>query len=249
MNALKSPDDPRDWVAESIYPAKSELDLPKELDLCKDLQPVRSQGRQGTCAAQTAACMKEWQEKKDVGLSEHFSPQFIYNNRENYPSGGMYGRDVMKILTNIGCCREIYFPYGVDKNKNTTSETAEKDAKNYKISSYATVNTIEGLKTALYKNGPCYISFPTYSDAGDTFWKPQHPTAERTGGHAVTVVGYNKKGFILRNSWGSDWANKGYVTFPYTDFGMQWEIWTTIDGNSPEPDDLLRNPCAKCIIS
>jgi C1A family cysteine protease len=245
MEALKSPDDSRDWIAESIYPAKDELNLPKELDLRKDLQPVRSQGKQGTCAAQTAACMKEWQEKKDVGLNEYFSPQFIYNNRGNYPNSGMHGRDVMKILKNIGCCREMYFPYGVDKDKNTTSPKAIKDAAKYKIKSYALVSTIDGLKKALYKNGPCYISFPTYPDAGDTFWKPKNPTDQRKGGHAVTVVGYNKKGFLLRNSWSSKWGNNGYVIFPYEDFGMQWEIWSTIDEKSSEPDDKLRGSCIK----
>ena len=36
MEALKSPDDSRDWIAESIYPSKDELNLPKELDLRKN---------------------------------------------------------------------------------------------------------------------------------------------------------------------------------------------------------------------
>ena len=36
---------------------------PESLDLTCDLPPIRNQGEQGTCAAQTAACMKEYQEK------------------------------------------------------------------------------------------------------------------------------------------------------------------------------------------
>ncbi len=30
------------------------------------------------------------------------------------------------------------------------------------------------------------------------------------GGHAVTIVGYNNKGFIFKNSWGKDWGDSGY---------------------------------------
>ena len=36
------------------------------------------------------------------------------------------------------------------------------------------------------------------------------------GGHAVMAVGYNWRTwrFIVRNSWGSGWGNKGYFTMP-----------------------------------
>jgi C1A family cysteine protease len=235
MNALPSPLDERDYIAESIYPSKKQLKLPKTLDLRKDLQPIRNQGSQGTCAAQVGSCIKEWQEKKDIKLNEYMSPQFIYNNRENYPNSGMYGRDVMKILKNKGCCREHKFLYGKYKNKNYTSLEAEEDAKNFKILAYARVTTIEGLKKALYKNGPCYISFPTY-DKTKNFWKQKKQDQKRLGGHAVTVVGYDKKGFILRNSWSVIWGDYGYTLYPYEDFGSHWEIWTTIDEKSKNID-------------
>jgi len=230
-----SPLDEKDWIAESIYLMRrkrdGEIDLPKELDLRKDLQPIRSQGGQGTCSAQTASCMKEWQEKKNINLNEYFSPQFIYNLRENYPNSGMYGRNTMQILQKIGCCREIHYPYETDKDKNTVSDKAKEYASNYKIKSYAQVKTIDGLKMALYKNGPCYISFPTYNNT-TTFWKPENNSQKMNGGHAVTVVGYNKEGFIIRNSWGMKWNNNGYTIYPYTQFGSHWEIWTTIDDES-----------------
>ncbi len=95
-----SPDDNRDWIAENIFPK-----LLKTADVCdlrKDLNTVRNQGKQGSCAAQTASCMKEWQEKQNIGYDNYMSPQFIYNNRENQNGVGMYGRDVMKILSKTG---------------------------------------------------------------------------------------------------------------------------------------------------
>ncbi len=35
------------------------------------------------------------------------------------------------------------------------------------------------------------------------------------GGHCVTIVGYNKNGFIIKNSWGISWADGGYATVSY----------------------------------
>ena len=45
------------------------------------------------------------------------------------------------------------------------------------------------------------------------------PNANETllGGHAVVCVGYNdnKKVWIMRNSWGINWGDKGYFYLPY----------------------------------
>ena len=105
----------------------------------------------------------------------------------------------------------------------------------YKAKSYAQVTTIEGLKTALYKNGPCPIFFPVYNYS-EEFWKKKNPYDEMLGGHAVTIISYDHEGFGIRNSWGKNWGNNGYTKYKYEDFGMHWEIWTTIDDESPVPD-------------
>ena len=110
-NTARSPDDSRDWTAESIY--DSRVSLPKYVDHRFKLQPIRNQGNQGSCAAQTASCMKEWQENKDIGFKNYMSPQYIYNNRSNQNSEGMFGRDVMKILSKKGCCFEKTYPYNI----------------------------------------------------------------------------------------------------------------------------------------
>lgn len=40
---------------------------------------------------------------------------------------------------------------------------------------------------------------------------------EAKDGHAVAIVGYDENGFLIKNSWGTDWGNKGYgwVSFDY----------------------------------
>ena len=225
---IRSTIDERDYIAESLMGTSPAL--PETYSLIDQLTPVRDQGEYNTCAAETASCIKEWEERKDVGYNGYMSPQFIYNNRANQPSEGMACRDVMDILYKKGICYESDYPY-------TTTSPISSDvytkAKNYVIKSYATVTTVDGLKQALYQNGPCLIAFPVYN-FGNRFWKivGNQPLL---GGHAVTVVGYDANGFTIRNSWGTSWNGTGYTNMPYEDWGCQWECWTTIDAKSVPP--------------
>ena len=254
---VPSPEDTRDYVADKILTPITTF--PGELDLRSELQPVRNQGAQGTCAAHVAACCKEWQEKKDIDLSEHLSPQFVYNLRENKYSEGMYGRDVMKILNKKGIVKEIDFEYGDLTQEARIPDEIMVKAENFRIKNYAKIDNINTLKTSLHQNGPCYIAFPCFN-YGERFWKKRQ-NDDRLGGHAVTVVGYNSEGFLIRNSWGKEWGNDGYCIYSYEDWGSHWEIWTTIDSKSeyikppnpdpppnPEPIPVSDRVCP-CVIS
>ena len=243
LTVTKSPEDSRDWIGESIFPA--ELSLPKILDYRKELQPIRNQGAQGSCAAQSSSCMKEWQERRDIELNTYMSPQFIYNNREN-EGEGMYGRDVMRILSKLGCCLEKDYEYGKVEDQEEIDDQLYEKALNFRIKAYAQIKTIDGCKKALFQNGPCLITFPVYNHS-TTMWKPEKINQKMSGGHAMTIVGYNKEGFIIRNSWGQGWGDNGYCIYPFDDFGMHWEIWTTIDDKSNEiPEITTKNKC--CIF-
>ena len=193
--------------------------------------PVRDQGSQGSCAAMAGAAMKEWQESVDVALSEYMSPQFIYNNREDVNIEGMYMRDLMSILLKLGDCRELTYAYGT-LSKIPTAAFAE--ALKYVIKGYAAVNTVAELKTALYLHGPCIMAVPVYN-FGDRMWV-KGPGEYLLGGHGLCVVGYddNAQHFIIRNSWADEWGDNGYCYFPYTDWGCQWEVWSTVDADSKD---------------
>jgi C1A family cysteine protease len=235
LGAIRSPHDDKDLIAEHIYPKIRDLTLPEELDLRPSLQKVRDQGSQSSCVAQASACMKEWQERKEVNLNTYMSPQFIYNNRHNYPSDGMILRDAMTILNTTGSCLETTYSYGTIETADKIKPEAFTEAAKYKIKQFARVGTIDALKTALYTNGPCIIAFPVYNFSSE-FWKQQKPTEKVDGGHCVAIVGYTKDAFIIRNSWGTDWGSKGYTYYPFSDFGLHWEIWTSIDDASPIPN-------------
>ena len=232
----KSKDDNRDIIWDKIYAST----IPSECSHIDDLLSVRHQGKQGTCFAQSAACMKEWQEKKDYGLSEYLSPQFFYNQRDYWNNGkqdgdneledyGMSGRDVMQILQKIGICTEREYPYGKIQKSNEIPAEIYESAKKNCIKSYARIDNLDGLKSSLYQNGPCLIAFPVYNYTTE-MWKPKD-NEKQMGGHAMVVVGYSDKEqhFIIRNSWGTSWGVNGYCYYKYEDWGAHWECWTTID--------------------
>jgi C1A family cysteine protease len=214
-------------MLETVYPES--VKLPTIWDLRNQMRAVRDQGYEGSCSAQTAAAMKEWQEFSDVGFKEHMSPWFVYQNREDLNQSGMYPRNTMEILHKIGIVPEAEYVYLTTK---PITEELKQNAGKFKIQGYAQVNTIDSLKKALFANGPCYIAFPVYNSAKMEFWKPQYTGQPMIGGHAVCVAGYLKDSFIIRNSWSSQWGDAGYTYYPFSQFGMHWEIWTTIDADS-----------------
>lgn len=232
LNALNSPEDKRDWNAETF--CNSEV-LPPIVDYRKKLLPIRDQGNQGACVAFSGACIKELQELKEDKLKHYFSPQFIYDLRPNYPNQGMAPRDLMNILKDFGCPIEDDYYY---ENGNTKSLRKNKKiidyARNFKIAGYARVNDLQTLKESIFKNGVCTISVIIYNVNNSTPWK-QINNQTSQGSHQMAIVGYNDidQYLIIRNSWGDAWGDKGYCYMPYKDFDTyKLECWTAIDADS-----------------
>ncbi len=230
-NIIPSCRDDRDLYVGNFL--KNNTKRPEILDYRKDMLPVRFQGEQGSCAAMSCAAMKEWQEKKNIGLNEYLSAQFFYNNRSNlYDTDrnndyGMMTRDVMKLLQRVGICLERNYRYGRIESRDRIPRVLYNEARQYVIKSYARVNTVEDLKQSLFENGPCLIAVPVYN-MGVRMWRKNN-NERLIGGHAMLICGYNDKGFIIRNSWGSGWGEGGYCIMPYEDFNLAYEYWTTVD--------------------
>ena len=122
--------------------------------------------------------------------------------------------------------------YGIRANKRVEGMTI-KEALVYlrkhglsgqKIDNYAKINSSEVIKHAIVMFGPVAAGLKCYS--GDTlnFWRKK---GQYLGGHCVTFVGYDKKGFIVRNSWGTQYGKGGYHTLPYDEFSSAcFEAWT-----------------------
>lgn len=107
----------------------------------------------------------------------------------------------------------------------TIKEAMDIAKKNKFITTYGKLQDIDSVKTVLVTQGPVILALPCYED-DLYFWRKM---GNLRGGHAVVLVGYNDKGFILKNSWGKSYGNGGYVLFPYEDFKFIREIWTVFN--------------------
>ncbi len=231
LGLLPTTYDSRDLIYDDIIAAdtnrRTSYSYPSSFE--HDMRKVRDQGSQGSCVGMSLAAMKEKQEQLDIGFNEYMSPQYIYNQRDGYPSSsGMNFREAFDIVKAGGVVPESYYPYGSTKSITSAMRTV---AKNYKIDSYASIRSIEALKDAIYNNGPAIIGVPCY-DSDARMWHPKSSSDRIEGYHAMTVVGYTTQGFKIRNSWGTSWNGDGHTFLSNGDFDEADSWWTSIDGDS-----------------
>ena len=123
---------------------------------------------------------------------------------------------------------DLYRIYNIRHNKGVEGMQIKEALKFLKkegdINGYAMIGSPESLKHALIANGPCIGGLPVCQMTTDDFWNG----GDFFDGHAISVVGYNQGSFIIRNSWGKGYGNRGYVEMPYTDFMKFFELWTIV---------------------
>jgi hypothetical protein len=65
---------------------------------------------------------------------------------------------------------------------------------------------------------------------GHPIWVIEHSDTP-LGGHAFLIAGYNDFGFLVQNSWGTEWGRKGYATLPYEDWlANGYDAWVARPG-------------------
>lgn len=182
--------------------------LPKKYSYRPFLSPVTNQGADPYCIPHSIACWLNWREnvKRGTKIDYHIKYADIYRAKKAVTIGeGMTYLDAFDYLRKKG---------------------VKTDKGIMKISEVGFIPSEQFLKPAIIANGPCFGALPVYNSESDEFWKKNGGKIE--GWHAVTIVGWNEQGYIIRNSWGVSFADKGYVTLPYSDFYNFREIWTIL---------------------
>ena len=218
--------------------------LPPSVDLRGQCPPVYDQGQLGSCTANGIGAAMQFDRMKQQ-LKPDFIPSrlFIYYNErvmENTVASdsGAAIRDGIKSVAQLGDCPETEWPYDITKFTRKPPAKCYKDAKRYTAVQYQSVmQSLAQIKGCLASGYPVVFGFTVYDSfesqqVAKTGMVPMPAQTEKVlGGHCVVAVGYDdsQQRFIIRNSWGTGWALKGYGTMPYaylTDPNLSSDFWT-----------------------
>lgn len=237
------------WVADlpdhrdQLYAAPALGVIPPSVELRPQCPPVYDQGQLGSCTANAIAAAIEFDRLKQKLADFIPSRLFIYYNERVLEGtvdsdSGAQIRDGIKSVAKQGACPEREWAYDIAKFKTKPASRCYADATKHKAVLYQRLVQIESqLKTCLATGCPFVFGFTVYesfesAQVAKTGIAPLPQPHERVlGGHAVMAVGYNdvKQVFIVRNSWGAGWGQKGYFTLPYAyllSTSLSADFWT-----------------------
>jgi hypothetical protein len=126
-------------------------------------------------------------------------------------------KDALQVARHLGVVTEPLLTWRGPLNDGPEQEFWER-AGQFRIDAYFSVGAarladrLRRWRQWISQHGPLMIVVATDSSLleGETVLSEFQP-GERPGLHACALVGYTPDHFILRNSWGTDWADEGYA--------------------------------------
>lgn len=211
--------------------------FPSNVDLRSKVKTIYDQGNLGSCTA-NALCSAVQCTLPDLPGSR----LFVYYNERKYirmtgKDSGAYLSDGIKSLQSYGVCQEKTWPYVLNRFAVSPPIVAYTEAKAHVATKvYSVPGNMNAMKAVLNAGYPFVVGFIVYnsfisSTVARTGMVPMPRKGEKVlGGHAVLCVGYDdtRQVWILLNSWGSSWGDKGYFYMPYsylTNSGLSSDFW------------------------
>lgn len=201
--------------AADTYPETFELAPPK----------VKNQKSVNSCVAHVTSSILEYFDSLK-GETHTLSTNFIYGIQKKlcgYDGEGMYLGDACSIVKDYGDPMETLCSGNTEIPKvHTIAETAfakEEVLENaycFKIKAYYSCKTTNAIKKALTKGCPVLASVKWYSTYKlDSNYVLQDIQMGGYSYHAIMIYGWNEKGFLCQNSWGTSWGDNGRFILPY----------------------------------
>lgn len=215
---------------------------------------ILDQGQEGACTGFGLACVVNYLRWRSAGMPkklESVSPRMLYHfarrfdeyEGENYD--GSSCRGALKGWYHNGVCLESRWPYA--EGSDTLPKSGwDSDAVERTLGVYYRIDpqAITDLQAAILEVGAIYASSYTHKgwDTVKTSTKPptSHTTLpviaydgkpSRSGGHAFALVGFNRVGFVIQNSWGDQWGAGGFAVISYADWlAHAMDVWVAAMG-------------------
>jgi hypothetical protein len=232
LNVLPSINVVNDWRFENAEDAGivAAAPPPPAKDLRSAWWKINDQGTTGSCVGwATADGLLRWHfvQAGRLANNELLSPRFTWMAAKETdefstrpttfiePEGTSL-KAALDISRNFGAVRDKELPF-------KSGSLYQKDAKSFyataaalKIASYFNLGrNLADWRAWLAQNGPLLVRLDvdsTWDNATATKGKlVTYDAASARGGHAVTLVGYSAGQFIVRNSWGTAWGDKGFA--------------------------------------
>ncbi len=216
---------------------------PRASDLRAHCPPVYDQKHLNACSANAIAAALWMDERRRVPTSPSPSRLFIYYNEraaEGITSinGTVQLRDGYRTVARTGVCTERMWPYDVERYRRRPSAACYAEAAQRRAIWYGRIRqALDDLKACLADGYPFTGAFAVYAsflsvDVRRTGVVPlPGPHDRHIGGHAMLVVGHDdrRRHFVVRNSFGAKWGDRGYGYLPY-DYALNpahgWDFWT-----------------------
>lgn len=210
----------------------------REIESGKFLTPVKAQGNSNTCwTFATMGAVESYILKKSGGTF-NFSEQNMAtcNGYSKDPDSGGNTTMAISYFANLkGPVNETDAPFTLPGNEECALDaTPQKYVQQLRImpgKGDASFNPL-AIKNAIIENGALYTNLYMHDNYFNTSDNTYYYSGSNTSNHAVLIVGWDdnkvvtgknsgkpsKKGaWIIRNSWGTHWGEKGFFYVSYED--------------------------------
>lgn len=252
LNCIPSPEREDDWridTAEDAGVVAAAPRIPPRKDLRAPWWRIQDQGSTGSCVGWACAdAVLRWHFVKAnrIAASELLSPRFQwlaaketdeFNSRPTtfVEAEGTSLKAALDVSRKFGAVKDTVLPFASGVPYRGDAKTFYAIAAQLKISMYFNLGRdIESWRLWLATKGPILTRLNV-----DSTWEKATATKGRLdvykpktarGGHAVALVGYTPDSFIVRNSWGTGWGDRG---FAYASLGYAQEAFTEAYGIEP----------------
>lgn len=200
------------------------IEVPTERPLAEFMTfkvPVLDQKAEGACTGFGLATVAHYllKRRKTYPDPTPVSPRMIYQMAKRYDEwpgedySGSSARGAMKGWHKHGICSEGKWRYSSNSKDVRLTEERCADAVQRPLGAYFRVNhkDLVAMHAAISEVGVLYATAMVHAGwqnaARDGLIKFSQDVI---GGHAFAIVAYDRDGFWIQNSWGTDWGKGGF---------------------------------------